>query len=292
MIRSMTGYGRRETRWERGSITAEVRSVNHRFCEVVMRLPKGLAALEKDLRHAVQQRCARGRIELTVTASGGEEGKTVLNLDRTMAKQYYRILRELQRELHLGGSVDLALLAGFREVVTVSKLPVEAHRMDRAVKRLVIDALADLHTMRCREGRTLERDLRNRVAIIDRELDAVSARAPLVVQESFARMKGRVERLIGLGEADGARLRQELALFADRADLTEELTRLDSHLHQFTRALKDKGAVGKTLDFLLQEMAREINTIGSKANDAEITTHVVRVKGELEKLREQVQNIE
>jgi len=293
MTRSMTGYGRREAVWTGGSVAAELRSVNHRFCEVVMRLPKALTSLEDDLKRTIQRRCTRGRIELTVSLIGSREGEKSLTLDRALARQYHRLLRELQRELHLGGTIDVTLLAGLRDLVSVVERPVEDRQLKRIVKRLVIGTVADLDAMRRREGEALARDAKARLQMIREETKSISARAPLVVQEYFDRMKARLEKLVGAdAPLDLGRLNQELAQYADRCDLTEELTRLGSHLTQFQTAFKSREPVGKTMDFLLQEMGREVNTIGSKANDATIAAHVVKIKGELEKIREQVHNIE
>lgn len=273
-------------------MTVEVRSVNHRFCEVVARLPRSLSGREDDLKKMIQRRCQRGRIELAVSLSGGKEGEKKLNLDRSLARQYDRILRDLQRELRLGGTVDLALLAGFRDIVFVSDQPLENPRLRQTVKKLLAGALTDLDAMRRREGQALARDTKERLRVVREETEVVASRAPLAVQEAFDRMKERVQKLVGSSPIDQGRLSQELAQYADRCDLSEELTRLGSHLTQFDEALKSREPVGRTMDFLLQEMGREVNTIGSKANDAEIAAHVVRIKGELEKIREQVQNIE
>ena len=293
MMRSMTGYGRREAVWTGGLVAAELKSVNHRFCEVVVRLPKALSSLEDDLKRTIQRRCTRGRIELTVSLIGNREGEKSLSLDRALARQYHRLLRKLQRELHLSGTIDVALLAGLHDLVSVVERPVEDRQVKQIVRRLVAGAVSDLDTMRRREGEALARDAKTRLQMIRDETSSISARAPLVVQEYFDRMKARIEKLVGAdAPVDVGRLNQELAQYADRCDLTEELTRLGSHLTQFEVALKSRDPVGRTLDFLLQEMGREINTIGAKANDAAIAVHVVKIKGELEKIREQVQNIE
>jgi uncharacterized protein (TIGR00255 family) len=288
----MTGYGRRESAWSGRSLSVEVRSVNHRFCEVVSRLPRSLAGLEEDLKKSIQQRCQRGRIELTISLSGGAEGEKQLSLDRPLARQYHRLLRELQQELRLEGAIDLSLLSGFRDIVAVSEQPLASAALKQAGKRLLAGALVDLDAMRRREGQALARDMKHRLLLIRKEAQAMVARAPLVARGLFDRMTERVRKLVGDGPIDQGRLSQELAQYADRCDVSEELTRLDSHLAQFDGALESKEPVGRTLDFLLQEMGREVNTIGSKANDAEMAVHVVRVKGELEKIREQVQNIE
>lgn len=291
-IKSMTGYGRREAAWVGGTVTAELRSVNHRFCEIMIRLPRSLSSLEDELKRLIQQRCARGRLELVVSFIGGKEAGKTLTLDRTLARQYHGLLRDLQREFRLSGSIDVALLAGFREMISTVDRPVEEKRLKQVVRRLATGALSDLDTMRRREGAALAHDVRTRLQAVREEIARVDKRIPLVVQEYFDRMKARVDKLVGTGDLDLGRLRQELAVYADRCDVSEEVTRLGSHLGQFDGALKSREPVGRTLDFLLQEMGREINTIGSKANDAEIGADVVRIKGELERIREQVQNIE
>lgn len=292
MIKSMTGYGRCEEAWADGTVTVELKSVNHRFCEIVVRLPRTLLWLEEELRRMIQQRCVRGRIELIVSFSGGKESGKSLKLDRTLARQYYDLLRELQQDLGLRGSIDIGVLAGFRDIITVIDRPVDERRLVRTVKRLTTEALLDLDGMRRREGAVLARDTKARLRVIRDELSLIAMRAPVVVQGYFDRMKARIKKLVEDVDLDVGRLSQELAIYADRCDVTEELTRLGSHLAQFDAALKSREPIGRTLDFLLQEIGREINTIGSKANDADIAVHVVRVKGEIEKVREQVQNIE
>jgi uncharacterized protein (TIGR00255 family) len=292
MIKSMTGYGRREESWEGGTVTVEVRAVNHRFLEIVTRLPRSLVPLEDQFRRLVQTQCSRGRFELTVTLSGDRDGEKTLSLNRRVARQYHKLLKDLQRELRLGGNIDLALFAGFRDIIETSDRPLAAGPLKQQVVKLLKGALTDLEAMRRREGLALERDLIDRLHGISQEVDAIATRAPLVVQEYFERMKARVERLMGPEQVERGRLNQELAVYADRCDLTEEVTRLRSHLEQFTAGVKGRKPVGRTLDFLLQEMGREVNTIGSKANDSEISQRAVTIKGELEKIREQVQNIE
>lgn len=292
MIRSMTGYGRREGTAGSASAVVEVRSVNHRFCEVVVRVPRLLGFLEEELKQAVQRRCTRGRVEVTVSLSGEIEGRKRLSLDQSLARQYHQLLRDLQRSLRLPGTVDLALVAGLRELVSVGDQPIDPRPLKGLIGRLAKGAIADLDAMRRREGGVLARDVRQRLAAVGEEARLIGARTPLVAREAFERMKARVEKLLDAAAPDPARLNQELAVYAERGDVSEELTRLESHLAQFERALRGREAVGRTLDFLLQEMGREINTVGSKANDAEIAGRVVRVKSELEKVREQVQNIE
>lgn len=292
MIKSMTGYGRRESVQAGGTVVVEIRAVNHRHCEIVIRSPKGLSPKEDEMRKLIQGRCQRGRIELTVSFSGRGEGQKTVSLDRGLARQYYQVFRQLQRELRLEGPVDLALFAGFRELLTLSDQPADDQRLGQTAMRLLGGALGDLDKMRRREGQALARDTRKRMRMVRQTVQAIETRAPRSVQAHFDRMKARIETLAGSQQVDQGRLAQELALYADRCDVTEELTRLHSHLAQFDGALNSRVPVGRTLDFLLQEIGREVNTVGSKANDADIAADIVMLKSELEKVREQVQNIE
>jgi uncharacterized protein (TIGR00255 family) len=292
MIKSMTGYGRRSSPWKGGTVSVEARSVNHRFCEAVVRLPRGLAEWEDELKREVQQHCARGHVELIVSVGGRGDTKKVLSLDRAMAKQYHKLLRLLQKEFRLEGPIDLGLMAGFRDLVVVADETTGNRELKRVVLRVAKSALGDVDGMRRREGAALAATLQTHLRAVREGARAVAERAPAVVREAFDRMRIRVDKLLSGATLDQARLNQELAHFADRCDVTEELARLDSHLRQFDGLLGAREPVGRTMDFLIQEMSREVNTIGSKANDADIAGHVVALKGEMEKLREQVQNIE
>jgi uncharacterized protein (TIGR00255 family) len=292
MIHSMTGFGRRQAPWHDGSVTVEMRSVNHRFLEIASRLPRPLSHLEDSFKKAIQQRCARGRIDITVTVQGGKVRTGSVNLDQPLAKQYHQALRTLKKSLKLSGSIDLALMAGLRDVVSISDQPTEDPKLAKTVQQLTTKALTDLEEMRTREGKALAEDMRARIQTIRRHQTLIAGRSPLLAQETFIRMKVRVEKLLGPEIPDPSRLYQELAVYADRGDITEEIVRLDSHMIQFEQTLNRTESVGKTLDFLLQEIGREVNTIGSKANDAEIACHVVQMKAELERIREQVQNVE
>jgi len=292
MIRSMTGFGRRQASWQDGSVTVEMRSVNHRFLEIACRLPRPLSHLEDAFKKAIQQRCARGRIDITVTVQGGKGRTGSVNLDQPLAKQYHQALRTLKKSLKLSGSIDLALMAGLRDVVSISDQPTEDPKLAKTVQQLTTTALIDLEDMRTREGKALAEDMRARIQTIRGRQTLIAGRSPLLAQEVFNRMKVRVEKLLGSEIPDPSRLYQELAVYADRGDITEEIVRLDSHMIQFEQTLNRTESVGKTLDFLLQEIGREVNTIGSKANDAEIAGHVVQMKAELERIREQVQNVE
>ena len=292
MIRSMTGFGRKQAPWLDGSVTVEVRSVNHRFLEVACRLPRALHALEEPFKKAVHERCTRGRIDLTITIQAGKGRGGLLHIDRRLAKQYHQALRQLKTTLKLPGRIDLALIAGLRDVLTVSEQPLEDPQLAALVLKVGDEALNDLQLMRKDEGAALAKDMQSRIQRMREHRLEIAGRVPIAVQEGFGRMKERIEKLLGGDAPDLPRLHQELAIYADRGDITEEIVRLDSHMLQFEQQLKRAESIGKTLEFLLQEMGREVNTIGSKANDAVIAGHVVQMKAELERIREQVQNVE
>lgn len=292
MITSMTGFGRRQGTYAETTITIEVRSVNHRFLETSIRLPKSIGGMEEILKKSVLQHCARGRVDLTVVLQGARGNGRVPQLDESLAKHYHHTLRALQRTLKLKGSIDIATMAGFRDVIVLSEQSTDDPKLFKLVEQLGAKAVRDMATMRKKEGGLLAKDILCRLACVRTGKTVIAGRASSVTQEAFDRMKLRVEKLLGETIPDLPRLNQELAIYADRCDITEELVRLDAHMVQFEQAVQHSEPVGKTLDFLLQEMGREVNTIGSKANDSAIAAEVVRMKAEMERLREQVQNVE
>ena len=292
MLKSMTGFGKREGTVHGLAVTVEIRSVNHRFREIVVRVPKGGLEWEEELKALVAGKCRRGRIELLVAyGKGNERGKHV-TLDRPLARHYYRVLEDLRRDFRLGGQIDVELLSSFREIFRVAETPIDDKHVSRVVKRLASGALTDLDRMRSKEGKALQVDIAKRLKAVRAIHRSIQRRLPLVVKGLQARMQARVQALVGSTSEQDARIDKELALFADRCDVTEELIRFQSHGRQFEEMIKEREPVGRQLDFLLQEMGREVNTIGSKANDADISRHVVQLKSELEKIREQVQNVE
>ncbi len=288
----MTGFGKRESLCQDTMVGVEVRSVNHRFCEIAVRLPKLVSHMELSLKESVKEMCARGRVDLTVTLNGsGAPGRT-MRVDRVVAKRYYQALRDLQKEFQLGGTIDVNVLAGFRDIFTFQEESISVEGLSKTILGLTRQALQDLEKMRHKEGAALKRDLSARIQAMAGRIKEVEAKVPLAVQGYAERLQTRVTKLLSEDTVNLDRIAQEAVLFAERSDVTEEVTRLSSHFAQFRAALKEKEAVGKRLDFLLQEMGREVNTIGSKANDADISRHVVELKSELEKVREQVQNVE
>ncbi|MEE8241168.1 MAG: YicC/YloC family endoribonuclease, partial [Nitrospirales bacterium] len=217
VIRSMTGYGRRQGTWRDGTVTVELRGVNHRYCEIVCRLPKSLGSAEDLFKRTCQKLIRRGRVDLSVSVQAHRDGTKNLSLDRSLAKQYHRALRDLQRELKLPGRVDVAMLAAVRDLVVVTDQPSSFDQgLQRIVLRLLGGALSDLDGMRRREGQALSRDIKQRLGVIDAAKATIARRAPTVVQDYGARLKSRVQQLLAGEKVDGARLSQELVFFADR----------------------------------------------------------------------------
>ena len=292
MLKSMTGYGHGESAGAGRAFTVEAQSVNHRYLEVRARLPRRLAALDQRAQQEVQRRFARGRFDLTVSERLTGERPRLLRLDRGLAAAYVDALRQLQAIAGLRGEVTLDHLAAQRDLLIQDE---EEESLDAAwgdLQPAVAAALEALEVMRVREGRALEGEIVAHLDAVAAALGAVEARAPRAVRAQKERLQARLAELLDGRPLDPGRLEQEVAVLADRGDVTEECARLRSHLGQFRALLAEGGSQGRRFDFLLQEMNREANTIGSKSADAEISHLVVTMKAELEKVREQVQNVE
>lgn len=289
----MTGYGRGESSGGGFKVTTEISAVNRRQAEIAVSLPRELEALEPKLRDEVNRVIARGRVSLRVNLHAADAASPRhLRLDLPLARAYAKELRRLAEELHLDGGVTLEALLRAPGVLQTDDSLEDPEVYWALVSASLQKALSALLKMREREGKHLATDLKDRIALMKRAVEKIRNLAPGVSIRYRDQLR---ERLTAAGlpiPADDERLLKELALFADRSDISEELTRLQSHFKQFDDCLKSKEPVGRTLDFLAQEMNREINTIGSKANDAAISREVVILKTELEKFREQVQNVE
>ena len=294
MIRSMTGFGDAEVPTEVGVLRVEIRAVNHRFLSVNIRNPSALDRYEPKVREWLKERLSRGHLNVTYRLEGeeGERGPALaVDLDR--ARQYLHLFRELGEELGVPGEVTLELLA--RQTDLVVREPVEQPEIDEdAVRRATAMAADAVVAMRESEGRNLRRDLEDRLAAIAAAVDEIAERAPERLVRERDRLRRSVAELAMDAGVDEDRVAREVAMLADRWDISEEIVRLRSHLDHFVEMLDQDSAepVGKRLSFLVQEMHREANTIGSKANDAEIEHRVVTIKNEIERLREQVENVE
>jgi len=288
----MTGYGRSEVRHAHLALTVEARSVNHRYLDIALRYPRLYAPLEARMKQRVNAYFTRGRIDITLVQQESPEGRRALSLDHILAQQYYDALQRLQESLQLPGTVDLSLIASLRDVFKVEEASADVESDWDIIAQGLDAALQALQNMRQQEGETLSRDFHMRLQAMAQQLQLIRQRVPQVVVEYRQRLEQRVKDLFAQFELDPNRVAQEAILFAERVDVTEELTRLEAHIQACTRLLSSSEAVGRKIEFLVQEMHREVNTIGSKSNDTAISHSVVELKSELERMREQIQNIE
>lgn len=292
MIRSMTGYGAAELGTEQGRLSAEVRSVNHRYCEISLRLPRSVSGLEGPVRQLLTDRLARGKINLAVSWEGYEEAGGRLKVNHDVARQYVEAMTELKAKYNLGGEIDVRAVATLGDVFQWERAAVDEDKLWAQVKQVIDGAIENMAQMKQREGDALLREFETRLHRVEELLGRAEERAPLRPKEAQERMLTRLKPLLDTIPVDPVRLAQEIAFLAERLDCTEECVRMRAHLSQFRRLFVDPELAGRKLNFLLQEMNREVNTLGSKGNDAIIAEVVIELKDEVEKLREQVANVE
>jgi uncharacterized protein (TIGR00255 family) len=293
MIKSMTGYGRASNRFQNTTITVEVKTVNHRFSDVSVRMPKAFLFLEDIIKKEVQKKLQRGKIEVFLTVEGNEMHEKQVSIDQKLLKQYVDLISNAAKEHNLTGSITVDQLLHIPELFSISEAEEDVALFEEGIMSTVKQAATQCLEMREAEGLALLKDITKRIHTIEEIISEITKLSPLVSKYYHERVKKRIADLIGKElEVDENRLLTEVAMFAEKADISEELTRLKSHCDQFLVIVKDEGTVGRKLDFLVQEMNRESNTIGAKANDYQISQYVVALKSELEKVKEQVQNIE
>jgi uncharacterized protein (TIGR00255 family) len=294
MVRSMTGYGRAEAILDGQKYTVEIKSLNHRFLEISLRLPASLSALEMEIKKKIGEPLLRGKIDVSIrrdVQSSAENGQ-YLALNLPLAQNYFNLLMQLKQSLNLQDDIRLEMIAGQKDVFQMAELPQDDSALWQGLATVLEEALAGMVEMRRREGEILFRDLSARLDLMAQLLSRIEAKAPQVVLEYQKRLTDRVRELTSGLVVDEGRLSQEVAFFAEKSDITEEIVRLRSHLGQFLEMLDSEEAIGRKVDFLIQEMNREVNTIGAKSSDADISKQVIEIKSELAKLREQVQNLE
>jgi len=292
-MRSMTGYGRGQSTWNGAKISVELNSVNRKQSDVTVSLPREFAELEPRVREAINAQIARGRLNVVVAFhANGAAAPPKLALDTALARTYYRAMAELHKELKTAGEISIETVLRAPGVLRMVEEPVAIDAAWQHLESALNEALADLVKMREREGKHLAKDLIQRLKLVRQSLRKIRQLHPGVVKKHRLALHERIARAGVEIAADDERLVKEVIFFADKSDVSEELIRLDSHLAQFAHTLRKTEPVGRTLDFITQEIYREFNTLGSKANDADISQLVVTCKAEMEKIREQIQNIE
>ena len=294
MIKSMTGFGRSEYTDGKRNITVEIKSVNHRYSDISIKMPRRYGFAEDKVKNAVKERIRRGKVDVSIMVENITENDVNIKLNTMIAKQYYENLLELRKEFSVEGDITLQFLAGLPDVMKAIPDVEDEEEITKAILIPVAEAAANLEKMRAVEGEKLAEDLIAKGRSIRSILDKIAERAPQVSIDYTARLRERITELIGGSiEVPEDRILVEAGIFADKCAIDEEITRLGSHLIQLENIVtKSTQPDGKKLDFLVQEMNREANTIGSKANDITITGYMLEIKSEIEKIREQVQNIE
>lgn len=294
MTKSMTGYGKAAGVVADRKFTVEMKSVNHRFLEISLRMPQMLAPLEAEIKRRMGEKFSRGKIDVSIRAEGNGDGEGVtrLALNLPLVRNYHALLNQLRDELNLSEEISLATLTGLRDVFIPTEVVEEPADLWEGFSAVLDDAIRNIVEMREKEGEALSADLKNRLQTISGLLGEIDARTPVVVADYQRRLTERIKELTDGMIIDESRLLQEVAIMAEKSDITEEIVRFRSHVQQFYDLLAAEEAMGRKIDFLLQEMGREVNTIGSKSGDVGIARAVVEIKSELAKLREQAQNIE
>lgn len=292
MLKSMTGFGRGEGDTTLGKMVVESRSVNHRYSDINIKLPKRLNLFENRLKEIIRAQVSRGRIDVTLRLDSLGEERVQLTVDLDLAEQYYRALHDLKERLHLKDEITLSVLAGAKDLITAKEELGDIEPYWQEIVPVLKQSLKNMDDMKRIEGESLAKDLEQRLKTISEQLQLIKQQFPLRLKAFFTRLQDRLRSLLEGMETDPLRFQQEVAFLAERSDITEEVVRAESHLIQFKRLLEGNDPVGRKMDFLLQEIHREVNTVSAKVNDAEISQRVVEIKSELEKIREQVQNVE
>ncbi|APM38732.1 YicC/YloC family endoribonuclease [Clostridium kluyveri] len=292
MIRSMTGFGRGTLEDENQSFIVEMKSVNHRYCDLNVKMPKSLMLLEDKMRKVILQRINRGKVDIIVTQRSSSNYGTKAVLDEGLADSYVECFNRIKEKYDIKENIPLSLVAKFPEVITLKKEEEDVEHIWKYLSQALNDALSMLVDMREKEGEKLEKDLSKKCNYILSLLIEVGNNSQEVVKDYRNKLSQRLRNLLEEYPVDESRIEMEVALFADKSSIDEEIVRLNSHIVQFQKTLTVDEPVGRKLDFILQEMNREANTIASKSTNLNITKSILEIKNEIEKIREQIQNVE
>ncbi len=293
MILSMTGYGRGEFENENYKIITEMKTVNHRYCDIIIKMPKKLTALEERMKALIKERISRGRVEVYINYDEIIKNEYNVSPNFEVLDQYYGALTQIKDKYELKETISVGLLSKYPDALEISYEETDLEAVWAVMEKSLINALDSVSHMRDVEGAKLKEDIISRVSSIKTMLQSIEVLVPEIVQNHKEKMIERIRELLeGEIEVDQDRVIHEVAVYADKTSIAEEVTRLYSHFDQLDHFLQKGGSVGRKLDFLVQELNREVNTIGSKSPDIDISNYVIEMKSEVEKIREQIQNIE
>lgn len=291
MIKSMTGYGRADKKVELREYQIEIKSVNHKYLDITIKMPKNISHKEEEIKKLVKSKLHRGKIDILVTFTDNSVENKKITLNTDLAKIYINQLRELAQEEKIWSDIQVTDIAKFPDVLIVENNQ-DDEMLEQELQEVTMRALNQLIEMRRNEGNKIAEDLQKRIGEIKEKVENISNLSTGLIENYIVKLNARIKELAQDCEIDENRIAQEVVIYADKCSVEEEVTRLNSHISQFKELLKSDENVGKKLDFIIQEMNRETNTIGSKANSLEITNEVINIKTQLENIREQVQNIE
>jgi uncharacterized protein (TIGR00255 family) len=292
MLKSMTAYGSAESLKDSLEFIVEIRSGNYRYREIVLRLPQSLQPFEEKVRSVVSSTVKRGRIEVSIQIKDNGNKGLKLELNRPLVKAYIQVFKDLNEELEFKQRIDPSFFSQLKDIIITKQDSIDIENVWPDLEDVINKAVRSMESMRINEGKALEKDFLERLNKITRYIDEISRRTTVIVESYRDKLRQRINKLIKPIEIDEDRIIQEVALIADKSDITEELIRVESHLEQFRNFINQDDVIGRRLDFLLQEINREVNTMGSKAADSLVSQLAVEIKAELEKLREQIQNVE
>jgi len=292
VVFSMTGFGKGRTEQDGREFTAEIKSLNNRYLDINFRLPRNLSYLEEDLRKLAQQNLSRGRIEITMLYVNTETESFEVEFNQPLAKAYMACISQLSEQFNLENNLSVSSFLTLPDMLIERRKEQSTEILKKLATEALQQAISNLKSMKLSEGEKLSIDIYDRVRIIGNYLANIKERAPALVEDYRQKLKDRLKELLNQTDLDELRFTSEVAYFAERSSITEEIVRLESHLFQFKQILDFGGSIGRKLDFLVQEMNREINTIGSKVGDLKVINLVVEIKSEIEKIKEQIQNIE
>lgn len=292
MIRSMTGYGKASLIVEGREYQVEIKSVNHRYLDINIKMPRTLGYLEETIKKQISEKIKRGKIDVFITfENNSQEGKDI-KINKELAKIYINQLKELAQEENISSNIEVIDIAKFPDILTI-KIEQEDEKIKNEILQVTKDATDKIIEMKNIEGQKIAQDLLSRIGKIENKIEEISKKSTGLIEEYVVKLEKRIKEILKTEEIDKSRLAQEVVIYADKCSVEEEITRLKSHIYQFKNLIADNNeTIGKKLDFIIQEMNRETNTIGSKANNLEITNGVIDIKTELEDIREQTQNIE